>query len=86
MATLPVVIGACSAEITHADKVVSPGLLVMIMIYVLGDLSGVSKLVLESPMQELFEGELEFNAIISLLQEPVSIVGQSHHRQCGRIC
>lgn len=40
VATLPVVIGACSAEITHADKVVSPGLLVMIMIYVLGDLSG----------------------------------------------
>jgi len=49
-------------------------------------LLSISKLVLESPMQELFEGEPEFNAIISLLQEPVSIVGQSHHRQCGRIC
>jgi len=40
VATLPVVIGASSAEITHADKVVSPGLLVMVMIYVLGNLSG----------------------------------------------
>lgn len=40
VATLPVVIGASNPGITHADKVVSPGLLVMVMIYALGNLSG----------------------------------------------
>lgn len=40
VATLPVVLSAHSSDITHLDKVVSPGLLVMVMIYGLGNLSG----------------------------------------------
>ncbi len=40
VATAPIVIGQQSAEITHADKVVAPGLLVMAMIYTVGNLSG----------------------------------------------
>lgn len=40
VATAAVVVGQQSSEITHADKVVAPGLLVMAMIYTVGNLSG----------------------------------------------